>query len=103
MSEMNENNNKLTKFDGTNWYEFESDMMYFLMSKKLWKVVSEEKKKEDEQWEEKNMQAIGIIVSKVDQSIREFLREMEEASDIWIALRKMSESKSAIVIARIRT
>ena len=43
MSEMNENYGKLTTFDGTNWYEFESDMMYNLMSKKLWKVVSEAK------------------------------------------------------------
>ena len=42
------------------------------MPKKLWKMVSEKKKKEELKgldWEEKNMQAIGIIVSKVDQRI----------------------------------
>lgn len=32
--------NKIEKFNGSNWYEFESDMMYHLMAKKLWAVVT---------------------------------------------------------------
>ena len=68
-----EENNKMDKFNGSNWYEFESDMMYHLMAKKLWAVVSKPKGKNDdklifdkaqhETWLEKDMQATGIIVS----------------------------------------
>jgi hypothetical protein len=49
MSELNENyHEKLTEFDGTNCYEFESDMMYHLMAYKLWAVVSNPKAKNEE-------------------------------------------------------
>ena len=46
----------IKKFNGSNWYEFESDMMYYLMSKKLWLVVKNPSSKpEASDWEEKNI------------------------------------------------
>ncbi len=73
---------KISKFNGSNWYEFESDMMYHLMAKELWAVVSNQSKNEklifdkiaEVTWTDRNMQAIGIIVSRVEQELRESIR-----------------------------
>ncbi len=116
--------NDLVKFDGTNWYEYESDMMYFLMAKALWNtveinpyhkeetdpttkvsksVVKVDLTHKDETWVKQNMQATGFIVSKVDHSIRETIRDEKTAFEIWETLKSLNQNKSAVVVARIRT
>ena len=65
---------EIKRFNGSNWYEFESDMMYHLMAKKLWSVVVSKQQQasksinlfRENEWEERKMQAIGIIVTRVE-------------------------------------
>ena len=53
-------------------------MMYHLMAKKLWSVVVNKEQQaakgnslfKIDEWEESNMQAIGIIVSRVETELR---------------------------------
>jgi hypothetical protein len=97
---------EIKKFNGTNWYEFESDMMYYLMAKKLWPVVMTTDKVldlENDEIKEKAMQAIGIIVSRVEPELREALRGLETANAVWEALKGISENKSAMTVATIRS
>jgi hypothetical protein len=94
---------EIKKFNGSNWYEFESDMMYHLMAKKLWSVVAKKEQQAAPEWEETNMQAIGIIVSRVEAELRESIRGKESAHEIWETLKGMSESKSSLVTSRVRS
>jgi hypothetical protein len=97
---------EIKKFNGANWYEFESDMMYYLMAKKLWQVVIAKDKKldfENDEAEEKTMQAIGIIVSRVEPELREGLRGLGTANAVWDALKGISEDNSAMTVAKIRS
>jgi len=54
------------------------------MSKKLWLVVKNpsQQKLEESDREEKDMQATGIIVSRVEQELRESLRGLDTAYTI---------------------
>ena len=45
----------------------------------------------EETWTAKDMQAIGIIVSRVEQELRESVRGLGTANEVWETLKVLSE------------
>ena len=79
------NDEKALTFNGENYIEWEMSTMFYLKSKKLWKVIqddplalshsSEEYKLRMEKWEEIDSQALGVIGERVDPKFYEELRD----------------------------
>ena len=99
---------RLTILDGTNYGIWESQVMFYLQGKKLWKVVIEAplKLKKDEretdegylkrvaECSEINEEARGRICSLVSSTYYEQLRQLESAAEVWSAIKWIGQNDS---------
>ena len=106
------------KFSGTNYSEWEAATMFHLKAKSLWKtvrdrplelkVISKDDKGAEtketiksesylerlEEWEDKDMQAMGKICERVDSKYVEQLRRYDTAAEVWDAIKNIGQAQS---------
>jgi hypothetical protein len=57
----------------------------------------------EETWTDRNMQAIGIIVSRMEQELSECIRGLGTAYEVWETLKALSENQSSLLTSRVRS
>jgi transposase InsO family protein len=92
----------LATFDGKNYGEWSTIMMFYLQSKLLWSVVDYEGELAATE-KANDAKARGLICMSVDLKYAELLRETKTAKEAWLKLKKLFEDNTIWSVIQLRT